>query len=151
MSLEKCKECGGQVSSKAKACPNCGAKSPKKTSRLTKLIMILIALVSFVLIMSPTPQKEIDEFEAMMIILKDKPCAKERDDYENYRLANIEPLNQEFNLYSEGMDFRSDEWKAANKKSIDKIEQIYSASVEYQARAKCELKYLESKGYKVIQ
>ncbi|HCI3908997.1 TPA: zinc-ribbon domain-containing protein, partial [Pseudomonas aeruginosa] len=29
MALIKCKECGAQVSNKAKACPSCGAKVPK--------------------------------------------------------------------------------------------------------------------------
>lgn len=29
MALIKCKECGGEVSTKAKACPKCGAKVPR--------------------------------------------------------------------------------------------------------------------------
>jgi len=32
VSLVKCKECGGQVSTKAKTCPGCGVKPPKKTT-----------------------------------------------------------------------------------------------------------------------
>jgi RNA polymerase subunit RPABC4/transcription elongation factor Spt4 len=46
MALVKCKECGEKVSTKSKACPNCGAKPPKKTSFVTwgVLIIILIAL-----------------------------------------------------------------------------------------------------------
>lgn len=35
MALVTCKECGGQVSSKAETCPTCGAKPPKRTSTFT--------------------------------------------------------------------------------------------------------------------
>lgn len=35
MALTKCKECGGQLSTKADACPKCGAKRPKRTSTET--------------------------------------------------------------------------------------------------------------------
>lgn len=38
MALVKCKECGGQVSTSAKACPACGAKPPRKTSLTTWII-----------------------------------------------------------------------------------------------------------------
>ena len=44
MALVKCKECGEEVSNKAKSCPKCGAKAPKKTSLLTWLVLILIIL-----------------------------------------------------------------------------------------------------------
>lgn len=37
MAVGKCKECGGQVSSSAKACPHCGAAPPKRTSVVTWL------------------------------------------------------------------------------------------------------------------
>lgn len=38
MALIKCAECGGEVSSKAAACPKCGAKPPAKTSLVTWII-----------------------------------------------------------------------------------------------------------------
>lgn len=34
MAMIKCEECGAQVSTEAKACPSCGAKPKKPTSRL---------------------------------------------------------------------------------------------------------------------
>lgn len=46
--MTKCKECGSDVSSKAAACPKCGAK-PKKTSLLTKIVvgmLVVMALIS---------------------------------------------------------------------------------------------------------
>lgn len=66
MALVKCKECGNQVSTDAKACPSCGAKPPKKTSMLTWIIAGFFA-VSIAVSMSggtgngnkslpPTPQ-----------------------------------------------------------------------------------------------
>lgn len=44
MALIKCKECGSQVSSSARACPSCGHATPKRTSPITwffGLIMVL--------------------------------------------------------------------------------------------------------------
>jgi len=46
MSLVKCKECGNQVSDKAKNCPSCGAK----VKRMGLLVKILIGLFAFYLI-----------------------------------------------------------------------------------------------------
>lgn len=45
MALAKCKECGGQVSTEAKACPACGAPPPKQTSTATLVIGAIFALV----------------------------------------------------------------------------------------------------------
>lgn len=44
MALGKCKECGAQVSSNAKACPSCGAKVKKKAGLLAWLFVIVIVL-----------------------------------------------------------------------------------------------------------
>lgn len=45
MALKNCKECGEKVSTKAKTCPKCGAKAPKKTSFLTWAVLVLIVFV----------------------------------------------------------------------------------------------------------
>lgn len=42
MALTKCKECGAEVSKKAKQCPKCGAPAKKKTSFATWLVVALI-------------------------------------------------------------------------------------------------------------
>lgn len=44
MALIQCKECKQQVSSKAEACPHCGAKMPKKTSLFTWIVAGIIAV-----------------------------------------------------------------------------------------------------------
>ena len=44
MALIKCKDCGEQISKNAKSCPKCGASTPKRTSRTTWLIVILLGL-----------------------------------------------------------------------------------------------------------
>ena len=54
MALMKCKECGEDVSSKAKTCPKCGAKVPKKTSLLTWLVLVFIIFVVYAANQSPT-------------------------------------------------------------------------------------------------
>lgn len=43
MALTKCKECGGQISSKAKTCPNCG-RAVKRTSKLLIAAIIIVLL-----------------------------------------------------------------------------------------------------------
>ncbi|MBN0552450.1 zinc ribbon domain-containing protein [Pseudomonas aeruginosa] len=47
MALIKCKECGAQVSNKAKACPSCGAKVPKSVGVIGWLFVIFIVLGDF--------------------------------------------------------------------------------------------------------
>lgn len=49
MSLEKCRECGTLVSSKAETCPSCGVKSPgnRKIEILLGLVIVFL-LVSFI-------------------------------------------------------------------------------------------------------
>lgn len=42
MTLKKCKECGAEVSNKAKACPQCGSPVKKRTSLITWLVLIII-------------------------------------------------------------------------------------------------------------
>lgn len=42
MALKKCKECGHQVSTKAAACPGCGARMPRRTSLLTWIVGIIL-------------------------------------------------------------------------------------------------------------
>lgn len=55
MALVKCKECGEQVSTKAKNCPKCGAKAPKKTSPVTWAVLGLIIFGVYVSNQAPSP------------------------------------------------------------------------------------------------
>lgn len=45
MALIKCKECGKEISSNAKQCPNCGAPKPKQTSFVTWVVAGFIGLL----------------------------------------------------------------------------------------------------------
>lgn len=45
MALIKCKECGNEVSSKAEACPKCGAKVARKPVGCASGLVILVMLV----------------------------------------------------------------------------------------------------------
>ena len=45
MALIKCTECGKEISASAAACPNCGAKPPAKTSKLTWIVGGVFAFV----------------------------------------------------------------------------------------------------------
>lgn len=44
MAMTKCKECGAAVSTKAEACPQCGAKRPKQTSGCAWLALIFLGI-----------------------------------------------------------------------------------------------------------
>lgn len=46
MSMVKCKECSAQISDSAATCPQCGAKLPKKTSKLTWAVVGTIGVVA---------------------------------------------------------------------------------------------------------
>src|SRR5687767_1031808 len=71
MSLVSCKECGKEVSNKAAACPSCGFK-PKRTSRVTWLVTIFVAVPLLIAIVngggergtSVSPQAESPEQDA---------------------------------------------------------------------------------------
>lgn len=59
MALAKCKECGEQVSTKAEACPKCGAKRPKKTSAVTWFVLVLIIFGVYAANRSPSPSSSV--------------------------------------------------------------------------------------------
>lgn len=48
MALKRCKECGGNVSSKAASCPGCGAPTKRKSSFAGVGCLVLIGIVVFV-------------------------------------------------------------------------------------------------------
>ena len=52
MAVNPCKECGAPVSDKAESCPQCGAKQPKKTSKLAIIFAGLVLLFIFIGIFS---------------------------------------------------------------------------------------------------
>lgn len=67
MSIIKCKECAGEVSSTAKACPKCGAKVPKRTSMLTKLLALILIPGMLLAVFSTNQQTEKLRAEAAAI------------------------------------------------------------------------------------
>lgn len=49
MALVNCKECGKEVSTEAKSCPNCGASQPKK-SVWPKVVMVIVITASLFMV-----------------------------------------------------------------------------------------------------
>lgn len=45
MAMTKCKECGADISTKAEACPKCGAKPPKRTAAFTWIVTVLMSIL----------------------------------------------------------------------------------------------------------
>lgn len=54
MALVKCKECGSEISNKAKACPKCGATPPKETSKFTIVVGGFFALIVGMAVFRPS-------------------------------------------------------------------------------------------------
>lgn len=53
MALVKCKECGHEISKKAKTCPNCGAKNgPKHYSLLSLIVWLFIGYLVYIIFTS---------------------------------------------------------------------------------------------------
>ncbi|WP_143541550.1 hypothetical protein [Rhodoferax fermentans] len=66
MALIKCKECGSEISSEAKARPKCGAIPPKPTSRFTIFFGGLFAITVAMMVFKPgdTPPQPITQVSA---------------------------------------------------------------------------------------
>lgn len=61
MALIKCKECGNEVSTTAKACPKCGAKVKKPTSTLTWVFVAVLSLGMLNAVMTETPATQAEK------------------------------------------------------------------------------------------
>lgn len=72
MALIKCKECGSEISSAAKACPKCGAPPPKPTSRFTIFFGGLFAIAVAMMVFKPgdTPLQPIKQVSASPVRVK---------------------------------------------------------------------------------
>jgi len=60
MALAKCKECGKEISSQAKVCPNCGA-SIKKKAGCSIIILVLLAIIFISYIISQINGSDFDD------------------------------------------------------------------------------------------
>ena len=71
MALIQCKECAKEVSSKAKVCPSCGAKVPKKTSLFTWLVLIFMLLIVYSAYNTPSYSPKKIDADSVKTDLKD--------------------------------------------------------------------------------
>jgi hypothetical protein len=62
MALVKCKECGEEISTKAKTCPKCAAKAPKKISLFTWFVLIAIVFVVYTANQAPSTSNKSKAF-----------------------------------------------------------------------------------------
>lgn len=58
MALKKCRECGKEISSTAKACPHCGASPKKRTSLVTTTLTIAVTCAALFWCMAQMNQTE---------------------------------------------------------------------------------------------
>ncbi len=82
MALIKCRECGKQISDKAKTCPHCGVKNSsgmstkKKNIIITCSLIVIVVVVAMILIFKKGP---LDVYKSTMI-----------DALEEYRVGKID-------------------------------------------------------------
>ena len=102
MALVKCKECGEDVSSKAKSCPKCGAKPAKQTSALTWIIFFIIFYFIYKAVTLPTDystssvsniEKIIETFLSIFDLIKLLLINKNDDYIQHDHLLISEELN----------------------------------------------------------
>jgi hypothetical protein len=77
MALVKCKECGNEVATSAKACPKCGNKMPKKTGLLTWIVGIFFALVVIGMVNGSLENQEREEYRQQVEAVKRQAEAEE--------------------------------------------------------------------------
>lgn len=76
MALKPCKECGNEVSSDAKSCPKCGAKTPKKATLFTWLVVAGLAVWSYQSATSPE-KANASPVASVMPLTKEAKTAKD--------------------------------------------------------------------------
>jgi hypothetical protein len=77
VALVKCKECGNDVATTAKACPKCGNKIPKRTSTFTWIVGGFFAFVVFGMVMSGLDQGKQEEERAQAAAERQRAEAEE--------------------------------------------------------------------------
>ncbi len=69
MALYPCKECGEMISEEAVTCPHCGCPTGKKKLKLSKLHIIIISVVGFLLLLlltNPSEKRHTDKIETVL-------------------------------------------------------------------------------------
>lgn len=66
MSLIDCKECGKKISRDAKACPNCGAEMPKRTSAITWVVALFFVATIGTMISANNDAQETAQKQAVI-------------------------------------------------------------------------------------
>lgn len=77
MALKKCKECGHQVSTKAKNCPDCGVKNPTSNPLLNFIVWVVIIIFAFVWFTSGDEDTSLnigaDKFSTISLNMREGP------------------------------------------------------------------------------
>jgi|GEM_PF-2598616 len=105
MSIIKCKECGKEISSKAKICPNCGAPFKKKSGCLI-ITIILVLFLFFLLIVGTISNRNFEDIGYYKV------------DTNNGSHSRV------FSVYVKGFKDTPDIWEDIRKYAEDKM---YSA------------------------
>ena len=111
MALKKCKECGGQVSNKAKACPACGAPV-KKSSTASVFLLLVVVFIGYNLlqvssISSPPPRAALTEpSQPIQVSIAVPPDdAIQVEEYFYCGHTNLDGTAQDYSKWGKGTDF----------------------------------------------
>ena len=93
MATRKCKDCGNQVSTRAKQCPNCGAPAPKKAGCLGVIAFLFLVSV-FIGIISSIGNNEPASPKKQPVVIKTDDSDQESPDEpkpDSGNRANVDP------------------------------------------------------------
>lgn len=82
MALKKCRECGKEVSSQAKTCPNCGINKPVRGISFVAWSIIFLFFYSFYIVASappPDPQKQAKQKEVAARELRESAARENQE------------------------------------------------------------------------
>lgn len=100
MAIAACKECGKEVSSKAAACPHCGAKQPRSSTAVIIVVCLLLLVLGIVavdtsgkpepLAAAPDPQKELEFQQAVATLNYIKGAMKNPKSFELVSIVRVD-------------------------------------------------------------
>jgi hypothetical protein len=103
VALVKCTECGGEISTQAKTCPNCGAPPKKKTSLLVKVLgFVFFSAMIFVVVIpsiNTTPKRPPPTVKATPTPAAPKPKPKPNPSGNWEQASSISKIDDSNNVH----------------------------------------------------
>lgn len=79
MALQKCKECGNEISSQASSCPKCGAPVKKSTKKPSGCLVLIIVLIAFIIYAKSGKNNNYEATDTTQNVTQEQPAAHEKE------------------------------------------------------------------------